>query len=251
MKAGRGVRRPQLSWSCPTLGISGDLAVVFEELVSNAGDGFVLKDELGNKMKLGKFHNLSRKLFASLQAAPHLSSLTNCTSYMARRSLPTAADVLGSSSSDRAAVGGWMEKETAGTVGQAARRLRVPCRYSGIGATSALVVKAHIIQVVSRMREQGAPTSAAWDHVPVLFPRLSGLRKLQKDNVLVSKQLVTPTERLESVSSSASSLVGPTLHTCSSPLLLDVFQWFHGHQASALVHLLKRDAACSPPGLPA
>ena len=60
-----------------------------------------------------------------------------------------------------------MGKKTAGTVGQAARRLRMPLRYSAIGATSALVVKAHIIQVVSRMREQGAPTSAAWDHVAV------------------------------------------------------------------------------------
>ena len=127
---------------------------------------------------------------------------------MARRTLQTAADVLGLSSSDRAAVGGWTGKETAGTVGQAARRLRMLLRYSGIGATSALVVKAHIIQDVSRIWEQGAPTSANWDHVAVLFPRLSGLRKLQKDNVLTSKQLVTPIERLVSVSSSASSTVG-------------------------------------------
>ena len=78
VKAGRGVRRPPFSWSCPTLGISGDLAEFFEELVSNAGVGFVLRDELGNKMRLGKFHNLSRQLFASLQGAPHFSSLTNC-----------------------------------------------------------------------------------------------------------------------------------------------------------------------------
>ena len=126
---------------------------------------------------------------------------------------------------------------------QAARRLRMPLRYSGIGATSALVVKAHIIQIVSRMREQGAPTSAAWDHVAVLFPKLLGLRKLQDDNVLTSRELATSTERLVSVSSSASSAVCPTLPTCSSPSLLDVFQWFHAHQASALVHLLKRDTA--------
>ena len=70
----------------------------------------MLRDELGSKMRLGKFHVLSRKLFASLQGVPHLSSLTNCTSYMARRTLPTAADVLGSSSLDRAAVGGWTVK---------------------------------------------------------------------------------------------------------------------------------------------
>ena len=145
VKAGRGVRRPSFSWSCPTLGVSGDLAEVFVELVSNAGVGFVLRDELGGKMRLGKFYVLSRKLFASLQDAPHLSSLTDCTSYMARRTLPTAADVLGLSSSDRAAVGGWAGKETAGTVVQAARRLRMPLRYSGIAATSALVVKAYII----------------------------------------------------------------------------------------------------------
>ena len=162
---------------------------------------------------------------------------------MARQTLPTAADVLGLSSSDRAAVGGWTEKETAGTVGQAARRLRMSLRYSGIGATSALVVKAHIIQVLSRMREQGAPTSAAWDHVAVLFPRLLGLRELQKDNVLTSRQLATPTEQLVPVSSSASSVVGPTSPACFSPSLLDVFRWFHGPHASALVHLLKRDAA--------
>ena len=51
------------------------------------------------------------------------------------------------------------------------------------------------------MREQGAPTSAAWDHVAVLFPKHFGLRKLQKDNVLVSRELAAPTERLVSVSS--------------------------------------------------
>ena len=67
VRTGRGVRRPPFSCSCPTLGISGDLAEVFEELVSNAGVGFVLRDELDSKMRLGKFHVLSRKLFASLQ----------------------------------------------------------------------------------------------------------------------------------------------------------------------------------------
>ena len=44
VRTGRGVRRRSFSWSCRTLGISGDLAEVFEELVSNAGVGFVSTD---------------------------------------------------------------------------------------------------------------------------------------------------------------------------------------------------------------
>ena len=100
---------------------------------------------------------------------------------MARRTYQRQQTCWGLCSSDRAAVGGSTGKETAGTVGQAARRLRMPLKYSGIGATSASVVKAHMIQIVSRVREQGAPTSAAWDHVAVLF------------HVLTSRELTTPT----------------------------------------------------------
>ena len=114
-------RRPSFSWSCPTLGISGDLAEVFEELVSNAGVGFVLRDELGSKMRLGKFLVLSRKLFASLQDAPHFSSLTDCTSYMASVLYQRQQTCWGYLLQTELLLVVGRRKETAGTVVQAQR----------------------------------------------------------------------------------------------------------------------------------
>ena len=190
-KLRRDGRRPPLSWCAPCDGLSGDLTHVLKVLkifsLPECGlphlNGRCL-DDLSvsmppKKMSMGRFHQLGRLIFVQLlewteEQASRLSSRS------ATRTLPTAADTVGLSASDRASLGGSSGTSSAESVAEAARYFKMLLRYSRARVTTSFVVKAHLIAVYKRAFLHGQAPEEDWSQVAVAYPQLIGLRTAQR-----------------------------------------------------------------------
>ena len=137
-----GARRP-FKWICPFITISGKvdfisafIGVLQLQIGPEKEEGqppwllpdfgpkrstlATAKTLVASPMGIGRFHELSNQLLASMQIDEKV------TSYRARRLLPSIADYLEYPSADRSRLGGWVSSE----VQQAARDIAMPNRYS-------------------------------------------------------------------------------------------------------------------------
>ena len=145
----------------------------------------------------------------------------NISTYSARRVLPSIADVLGLSSTDRASLGTWAGSTAASLARPTALRLAMPLRYSAVRSSSALIVRGYILKCVLAAREAGMAQDAAWDDLPLLFPSLVGPRRLPLATAAIVEE---PT--VEGM---------PDVYAA-----LQDFNWFHGPSPHAVLHLVRR-----------
>ena len=165
-KLRRNGRRPPLSWcapcdGAPCDGLSGDLTHVFKVLNSYSLPECCLPhlddrclDDLSVSMPpkplcMNRFHQLGRLMFVQLLGGTEEQAV-QLSSRSARRTLLTASDVVGLSASDRASLGDWSGTSSGKSVAEAARYFKMPLRYSGVRATTSLVIKAHLKAVYKR-----------------------------------------------------------------------------------------------------
>ena len=125
------------------------------------------------------------------------------------------ADLLGLSSSDRVAMGGWSSSsEALASASSTARRLRMPLRYSGVRLQASAVIKVYIIKVVESVLAAKVPPSS-WSAFAASCPEHLGPRRLLVPD--------PPPPVPLPISSGAS--------------FGDDVVWFHGLQPSAAIHL--------------
>ena len=202
----RGVRRP-VEWVASCLGLSGSLRACFHALFLHQGQddrgAFLLPDLLEDSrgmltlgsgpMSLTRFHALSRSLFASQVFGWAPVVVQHVTSYSARRVLPSVADMLCLSSSDRVSLGGWSASGSSlSSASSTAKRLRMPLRYSGVRAGAALVVRCYIVSVLTQVAKNGVWPDLAWDDIAQFFPHLVGKRLLPAPACPASSSLDSP-----------------------------------------------------------
>ena len=151
----RGARRP-LPWAAPVLLLTADMSELFQTLINlnlNMGSPqFVLPNLQGGpdwsamswmatKMPLPKFLILSRRMFLESPFAWSADRVLDISTYSARRVLPSAADILGLSPGDRAAVGGWADPLGAASASSTTLRLRMPSHYSAVRGAIGTIIK--------------------------------------------------------------------------------------------------------------
>ena len=200
----RGVRRP-VKWVASSLGLSGSLRACFHALFQHQGQddrgAFLLPDldsrgmlTLGSApMPLPRFHALSRSLFASQVFGWAPVVVQHVTSCSARRVLPSVADMLCLSSSDRVSLRGWSASGSSlSSASSTAKRLRMPLRYSGVRAGAALVVRCYIVNVLTQVAKNGVWPDLAWDDIAQFLPHLVGTRLLPAPACPASSSLDSP-----------------------------------------------------------
>ena len=199
-------------------GLTGSLAPLWLAVRGAAGPGYFLEnfqeDGLtlrGTKltMSLNRFLFVSRSVFMDPPFC-----WTKVPTYSARRVLPSIADVLGLSSTDRASLGTWAGSTSPSLADGS-------LRYSAVRSSSTLIIRGCILKCVLAARETGMAQDAAWDDLPLLFPWLVGPRRLPLATAAIVEE---PT-------------VGGTPDVYTA---LQDFDWFHGPSPDAVLHLVRR-----------
>ena len=76
-----------------------------------------------SSLPLSRFHALSRRMFLGEPFCWDHDRVQLLSSYSARRTLPTVADVMGMAPGDRAALGAWADCTPKSTITQIVRRI--------------------------------------------------------------------------------------------------------------------------------
>ena len=175
----RGARRP-FAWQGSTLGLTGDLQPLFEDLVLPQGHQSVagLPDLTGKNldclvtaprsMSLSRFHFLSRLLFQEMGWTKEASSAV--TTYSASTVLPSVGDALCLSASDRvwpweAGLARLLTRQWVPVRGGSECR----CGTLALQRESGVVVRECAVRVVLRAMDSGK-TLSSW----AVLPRTSG-----------------------------------------------------------------------------
>lgn len=272
----RGARRP-LPWAAPVLLLTADMSELFQTLINlnlNMGSPqFVLPNLQGGpdwsamswmptKMPLPKFLILSRRMFLESPFAWSAERVLDISTYSARRVLPSAADILGLSPGDRAAVGGWADPLGSASASSTILRLRMPRHYSAVRGAMGTIIKRHIISRLAAVLPLSGLGDYSWPNLIVQYPQLLDKRF----TFLPRLRPLSQKKRSETIQDTATS-AGPSSSTASAPLILHHVQveqsshddlgiysvleskkWFFGCTAKSNLHVcrgLGLRAACS------
>ena len=272
----RGARRP-LPWAAPVLLLTADMSELFQTLINLHLDmnspQFVLPNLQGGpdwkamswmptRMPLPKFLILSRRMFLESPFAWSAERVLDISTYSARRVLPSAADTLGLSPGDRAAVGGWSDPLGSTSAAATILRLRMPRHYSAVRGAMGTIIKRHIISRLAAVLPLSGLGDYPWPTLIVKYPQLLDKRF----TFLPRLRPLSGKKRSEVIQDTATS-AEPSSSTASVPLVLHhdpveqslhddlgmysvlkSKKWFFGSKAKNSLHVrrgLGMRAACS------
>ena len=189
-RRGKNRTRKPLPWSLPSTLLTRSFAVHFSELRDlsrKAGVHALLPDLKGadfesmsvgsSPLPLSRFHALSRRMFLGEPFNWNHDRVQLLSSYSARRTLPTVADVMGMAPGDRAALGAWADNAPKSTITQIVRRLKMPMRYSDARDARGLLVKKAVMRHLRVAVPLSGVPNCCWKSLLSRYPAL-GKRNL-------------------------------------------------------------------------
>ena len=194
-----GVRKP-MKWVAPSITLTGtDLVKAIKDYMDGRGEelnkaDFWLPDFgpprkslgevdsfTGRPMPISRFMSLSTTFFSQGGVTPE--EISEITTYSARRVLPTIADVIELTPTERVKIGAW--KDRSGKLQQLRQRLQMPDRYSDRYLLTQAKAKGKAIlaarMALDNMNHHGVAGPKTWDNILQQVPSARRLREALKE----------------------------------------------------------------------